>query len=156
MVEEDTQGDLAEDIPLPLRAAETLAVAAHYLRRHAETSAETSIEGTPMQAVVDITVVVDIMAAAGITVVVDIMAPVLDSVSAFTLTDTPLQRAIPPDSMTPTACGNIIRVALFPTDTKLDGRGGLPYGILPGIIPNRVPYRRGSGRRLLPLPECCR
>ena len=156
-MEEDTQGDLAEDTPLPLRAAETLAVAAHSLRRHAETSAETSIEGTPMQAVVDITVVVDIMAAAGITVVVDIMAPVLDSVSAFTrLRICRSSRAIPPDSMTPMACGNIIRVALFPTDTKLDGRGGLPYGILPGIIPNRVPYRRGSGRRLLPLPECCR
>jgi hypothetical protein len=155
MLEAGTLADSAEDTPMPPRAAETSVVAAHSPLRHAETSAGTSIEGTPM-AVVAPTPVVDITAVAGITAVVDIMAPALDSVSAFTLTDTPLQRAIPPDSMTPTACGNTIRAALFPTDTKLDGRGGLPYGILPGIIPNRVPYRRGSGRRLLPLPEYCR
>jgi len=69
------------------------------------------------------------MAVAAITAadIADIMAPVSDSVSAFTrLTDMLLRSAIPPDSMTQTACGNTIRVALCRTDIKLDGQAALP------------------------------
>jgi hypothetical protein len=110
---EDTQAALAEDTRLPHRAVETLVVVTHSPRRHAETSAETSIAGMRMEAVAPIT------ADEGIT------APALDSVSAFTrLTDMgmPLRFAIPRDSMMQTACGNTIRVAPFRTDIKV------PYG----------------------------
>lgn len=104
---------LAEDTPLPHRAAETLAAVARSPRRHAETSAETSIAGAPMAAAAPIT------AVEGITVAEDIMGPALDSESAFTrLTDMPLRSAIPPDSMMRMACGNIIRAALCRTDIK--------------------------------------
>ena len=66
-------------------------------------------------------------AVAGITVAEDIMAPASDSASEFTrLTDMPLRSVIPPDSMLQTARGNIIRVALCPTDIKLDGRAATP------------------------------
>src|ERR1700722_19398934 len=105
-MKEDTQADLAEDTPLPHRAAETLVAVTRSPRRHAETSAETSIAGMRM-------------AVAPITAAEDITAPALDSVSAFMrLTDMPLRSAIPRGSMMPTACGNTIRVAPCRTDIE--------------------------------------
>src|ERR1700722_10290064 len=59
------------------------------------------------------------MADGDITGAGDTTDPVWGSVSAsMRLTDMPLQSAIPPDSMTSSATGNIIQVAPYPTDTS--------------------------------------
>jgi len=122
-MKEDAKEDSAAVIHSPRRAGEISTVGMHFPRRTVETSAEISIAGTAM-AVTRITVIVtSISTVIAASISGDTIAPVLDSVSAFTrLTDMPLRSAIPPDSMTSTATGNTIPVALCRTDTKLDGR----------------------------------
>jgi hypothetical protein len=100
-----------------------------------------SMAGTPLAeaalstATAGITEVAGITAAEDITAVEDTTAPALDSVSAFTrLTDMRLRSAIPQDSTMQTACGNIIRVALYRTDIKVDGRVTLKFFCRPNDL----------------------
>lgn len=146
---EDTQADLAEDIPLLHRAVETLAVVTRSPRRHAETSAETSIAGTPMAAVAPIMAVAGTTAAEDITAAEDTTVPALDSVSASTrLTDMLLRSAILRDSMISTATGNTIPVAPCRMDIKLHGRAA-PSKCLrpPSVFPRDNGNRTYSGAR---------
>jgi len=103
----DTQeADLAEDTPLPRRAAETSEVAGR--TRH---PAVTSIAAIAAAGI--------LTGDARITEAGDIMVP--DSASAFMRLmgmDMPHRCAIPPASMTSTACGKSILVARFLTATK--------------------------------------
>jgi len=117
----DTPEDSAEDMPEDLVGEDIRS-----LRRRAATLEETSTVAIatrrlPVGSIVvtPITAAEDSMAAGDITGVVDTMDPVWGSVSAsMRLTDMPLQSAIPPDSMTSTATGNIIQVAPYRTDTS--------------------------------------
>ena len=103
-------------------------VATRSPRRLAVTIAETSIAEMSMAAAARFT------AVAGTTAAEDITALGLDSVSAsMHLTDTPLQSAIPLDSMTQTVCGNPIRVAPCRTDIKLDAGQDRSIATAPAI-----------------------